>query len=156
MNVDRLNGWLSLVANVGVIIGLGMLIFELKHASDLSEVEAYQTRVNEISETSKEFALSENLADIYQRLRVEGVAALTPVELRRVEAWETGKIIRMQAQFYQYQRGFLEQHAVRAMLLAAAANVDLWDEVGVVADDPEFRRAVDAVAATEDPEPTPY
>jgi hypothetical protein len=156
MNFDRTNNWLSLLANVGVVIGLGMLIFELKHASDLSEVDAYQTRVNEISETSKEFALSEDLAEIYERLRTEGVGTLTPVELRRVRAWETGKIIRMQAQFYQYQRGFLEEIAVQAMLLAAVANVDLWDELGVVADDPEFRRAVDALAAKENPSATPY
>ena len=156
MNLDSLNNWLSLIANVGVVIGLGMLIFELKHASDLSEVNSYQTRVDEISETSKEFALSIDLPEIYERLRAKGTSALSPVELRRVESWETGKIIRMQAQYYQYQRGFLEEHAYQAMLVAAAAHLSLWDELGVFAEDPEFRTAVEEIAIATNPPKTPF
>ncbi len=156
MKLDSLNNWLTLVANVGVVIGLAMLIFELKHASDLSEVSAYQTRVDEISETSKEFALSTDLPEIYERLRTEGTSALSPVELRRVQAWETGKAVRMQAQYYQFQRGFLEEHAYRAMLLAAAAHLSLWDEIGVFAEDIEFRVAVEKTLESTIPPEVPF
>lgn len=145
MDSRKLNDWLTLAANVGVVIGLGMLIFELKHTSDLSEVSAYQTRMTEISETSRAFALSEDLAEIYERLRTEGVAALAPAELGRVKSWEMGKIVRMQAQFYQYQRGFLDEVSAHAMLRVAAAHLQLWDELGVVSDDPAFRQAAEAM-----------
>jgi hypothetical protein len=150
------NDWLTLLANFGVVIGLGMLIFELKHSSDLAEVGAYQTRMTEISETSKNFALSEDMADIYERLRSDGLAALEPAEVRRVQAWELGKMIRMQAQFYQFQRGFLDEVSANAMLRAAAVNLSVWDELGLFPDDVAFRQAVEAVEMPKQRSAMPY
>ena len=37
MQYSKLNEWLSLVANVGVVIGIFALIAELNHASGLAE-----------------------------------------------------------------------------------------------------------------------
>ena len=156
MEAAKWNDWLTLLANFGVVVGLGMLIFELKHASDLAEAGAYQTRMTEISQTSMNFALSEDLAEIYERMRSEGLAVLSPVDLRRVRSWELGKMIRMQAQFYQYERGFLDEGSVDNMLRAAAAHLPLWDELGLSFESSIFREAVEAV---EDPEPrsaTPF
>lgn len=146
MDTAKLNDWLALLANVGVVIGLVMLVLEIKHASDLSEVDAYQTRVTEISETAKAMALSDDLAEIYVRLDTENLASLTPVERRRVRAWEVAKQLRMQAQFYQYQRGFLDERSARAMLTAAAATLPLWKALGQLPENAEFLAAVEATS----------
>ena len=109
LDMDRLNDWLSLVANFGVVIGLAVLILEINQAINLAEVGAYESRIMEISETNKAMARDEKLAEIYERLSTEGVRALTPVEHRGVHAWESGIVARMQGQHYQYRRGFLEE-----------------------------------------------
>ena len=149
MDTGKVNDWLGLVANFGVVIGLGMLIFELKQATDLAEVSAYQTRMTEISETAKDMALSEDLAEIHHRLRTNGYSSLTPVEQRRVRAWEMGVVVRMQAQFYQHQRGFLDESSLRGMLGAAAGSLPLWKEMGMPIENLEF------VTAVESTEPLP-
>ena len=75
LDMDRLNDWLSLVANFGVVIGLAVLIVEINQAINLAEVGAYESRIMEISETNKAMALDESLAEIYERLSTEGVRA---------------------------------------------------------------------------------
>jgi hypothetical protein len=143
VDTGKVNDWLGLVANFGVVIGLGMLIFELKQATDLAEVSAYQTRMTEISETAKDMALSADLAEIHLRLRTNGYSSLTPVEQQRVHAWENGVLVRMQAQFYQYQRGFLEETSIRVMLGVAAASLPMWKEMGIPIENLEFLAAVE-------------
>ena len=54
MNQSKINGWLTLVANVGVVIGLFALLAELRHSSQVAEVAAYQTRISEIQEINLE------------------------------------------------------------------------------------------------------
>lgn len=44
MNLDRLNQWLSLVANVGVLVGLVFLIVELNQANRIAVYTAESTR----------------------------------------------------------------------------------------------------------------
>jgi hypothetical protein len=144
MDMDRLNDWLSLVANFGVVIGLAILIIEINQAIDLAEVGAYESRITEISDTNKAIALDESLADIYERISAEGLKALTPVERRRVHAWESGIVARMQGQHYQYRRGFLEEDTAEAFLGAAARRLELWNELGINIVDEEFRQSVES------------
>lgn len=44
MNIDRLNQWLSLLANVGVLVGLVFLIIELNQANRIAVYTAESTR----------------------------------------------------------------------------------------------------------------
>ena len=150
MDSAKWNDWLTLLANIGVVIGLGILIFELKHVTDLSEVEAFQTRSTEISETAKQLALSEDFAGIQERMAAQGFSALTPAEQRRVRAWELGVATRMQAQFYQYQRGFLEETAYQAMLRFASSSLPMWRELGIPIENPDFVKAAEQVEGDSD------
>lgn len=49
MKTEKLNSWLTLGANVGVLIGLILLVFELRQNSDLMRAQMSQSR----SETSR-------------------------------------------------------------------------------------------------------
>ena len=64
MNSDRINRWLTLGANIGVLIGLVLLVIEARHAINLSESDAYRHRGTEIQEAYQQVALSPDFAAI--------------------------------------------------------------------------------------------
>ena len=112
MDSDKLNRWLSLIANIGVVVGIFFLIAEVNHASRLAEVEAYQTRIRDIQDLNIQLALSDSLADILSQANSEGVESLTRSEFRRARAWYAAMMRGMQGQYYQYQNGFLDRASV--------------------------------------------
>ena len=46
MNTERLNTWLALTANVGVIVGLIIVAVELNQNSDLMRIQIGQSRAD--------------------------------------------------------------------------------------------------------------
>ena len=150
MDSDKVNRWLSLIANIGVVIGLFLLIAELNHASRLAEVEAYQTRIRDIQELNIQLAMSDSLADILSKAKSEGVESLTPSEFRRARAWY-GAIMRgMQGQYYQYQNGFLDRASVDRTLTDIAdgiyENWERFDLLGSI-EIQEWRAEIDQALA---------
>lgn len=129
MDSENINRWLSLIANIGVVVGIFLLIAEVNHASRLAEVEAYQTWIRDIQELNIQIALSDSLADILSKVSSEGVESLTPKEFLRARAWY-GAIMRgMQGQYYQYQNGFLERESVDRTLIDIADGIyEKWDQ----------------------------
>ena len=133
MNSDRLNRWLTLVANFGVVVGLFLLIAEVNHASKLAEVDAYQTRIRDIQELNLHLALSDSLADILSKADNEGVEALTPSEFNRARAWYSAIMRGMQGQYYQYQNGFLDRASVDRTLHDIANGIyQNWEQFGLL------------------------
>ena len=47
MDTDKMNRWLTLGANVGVLIGLILLLFEIRQNSDLMRSQIATPRVSE-------------------------------------------------------------------------------------------------------------
>lgn len=145
MQSSKINEWLSLVANTGVVIGIFLLIAEVNHATGLAEVEAYQTRTRDIQELNLQLAMSESLADILEKFETEGPEKLTPGEFRRTRAWY-GAILRgMQGQYYQYQHGFLERESVDRTLEDIAGGIyENWEALGLTdsIEIPEWRTEI--------------
>ena len=132
MNLDRLNSWLALLANLGVVAGLIALVAELNYSSRLAETEAYQYRINEMQQANIEIAISSDLSQLIEKFESEGVGSLSPSELRRVRAWETGVQLRMQGQYFQYQQGFLDKEIVdRTINSVANSRFELWEDLGL-------------------------
>lgn len=147
MNLDNLNKWLTLLANVGVVVGIFALITELNHSSRLAEVSAFQSRMTEIQGAQVEIATSEGLAVLLEKYETEGIEALSPIELRRVRAWHNGAIRRRQSQYYQYQQGFLERFQIDDMLdNIASGTYEKWQELGLLSliQLPEWREEIEA------------
>ena len=44
MKTDKLNSWLSLGANVGVVVGLVLLVLEMRQNTDMMEAQIMQSR----------------------------------------------------------------------------------------------------------------
>ena len=150
MGTDRLNRWLSLAANIGVLIGLIFLIVEVRHAISLSESQAYRNRGTEIQEAYLELALSADLASIMAKTKDEGVSSLNSAEFIRLAAWFQAVLLRMQNQFNDYQLGYLDEASYRLMLQYAAQILPMTQqlEIDLVANyDPAFVQAVKSTSA---------
>ena len=80
------------VANfLGVVGIVGSLIFvglELRQNQKLAKTNAYQTRLSEMQQAQRNLALSNDLAAIMVKRKLEGADALTKAELLRARAWE--------------------------------------------------------------------
>ena len=145
MNLEKLNVWLSLVANVGVVVGIFALIAELNHSSRIAEVTAFQTRMSEIQESTVQLSLSSDLPVILAKIDNEGVSSLSEVELIRAAGWHNGIIRRMQSQYFQYQQGFLDRRSIDLTLDGIARDFyHTWEELGILnsIEIPEWREEI--------------
>lgn len=95
MSSAKLDDWLTVLANFGIVAGLVIVYLELDHANRLAEANAIQIRGNEIMESQKEYALSDYLPDIVIKARQSGFESLSPVEFSRYRAWELARRQRM-------------------------------------------------------------
>lgn len=142
MSSDKLNSWLTLLANFGVVLGLALLIFELRQTQHLAETEATVRRLSQMQEAQTNFALSDSLPPIIVKARSEGVGSLTPEELIRLRNWESSIRLRMSSQYTQFVRGYLDQETADRIVNAAVSRLDLWDELGIYLGNTEFEQAI--------------
>ena len=142
MDSQKLNRWLALLANFGVVIGLGLLIFELREAQNFAETEASVQRLNQMQEAQTAIALSESLAELQVRARTDGAESLSPTELRRLQYWEASVRLRMRSQYIQYIRGYLDEETATGIVNAAIEFLPYWQDVGYELGDNEFEQAI--------------
>jgi len=151
MNSDKLNSWLALLANVGVVFGLLLLVYELREAQHFAETQAAVQRFDQMQLAQTEMAMSESLGRIRVKAKSDGVHALTPEELYRLQRWEQSVALRMIGQYIQYTRGYLDEETAENIVRAAAANLPYWEDLGVVLVDNQFGQAVLRAAGEDGP-----
>ena len=116
MITETFNKWLTLLANLGVVIGLILLIVELDQNSELMEAQINQMRADATVQKWAGWADSEYLAPLITKLLEAGFPAhlvppeqLTPVEVTRLGQYLTATIVDYDNLYYQYQNGHLDQ-----------------------------------------------
>ncbi|VUX56330.1 protein of unknown function [uncultured Woeseiaceae bacterium] len=143
MKSKKINNWLTLIANFGVVIGLALLIYELRQSQNLAEMDAAVRRLDQMQIAQLEFATSEFLVPARIKALSEGVDSLSAVELQRLRSWENTVRLRMLSQYIQYLRGYLDQETADRMINTAVAMLPFWEELGYELDDrTEFERAI--------------
>ena len=115
MNADRLNRWLTLTANIGVVLGLLLLIFELRQNQDLVRAQIHQARSDAWVSNRFESADSEFLLPAYDKfikaggpLDLTAFDSLDPTESARITRYAQalmGDYDNLFYQFRQVQRG---------------------------------------------------
>ena len=131
MQIEKLNSWLALVANFGVILGLIFLGIEISQSNRITVAATYQARISEIEASYQNSALSDYLPAIYDKIQTEGVESISSIELRRVRDWEDARIYRMQGQYYQYQQGFLGENSYQDLVRGGKAFLPRWESFGI-------------------------
>ena len=84
MKLTKLNDWLTLAANIGVIAGIVFLAMEINQSNKVTIAATYQARISEIENSYQNTALSDYLPAIYEKIDKEGLDSITSIELRRV------------------------------------------------------------------------
>jgi hypothetical protein len=137
MNADRVNRWLTLGANIGVVIGLMLLIFELNQNSDLVRAQIHQARSDNWVSNRIDFADSEFLLPAYDKfIRAGGpldptaIDGLDPTESARVTRYATALMGDYDNLFYQYQQGYLDESYYRSRVESGIRRwAPLWKKI---------------------------
>ena len=145
MNSDKANKWLTLLANFGVVIGLALLIYELRLSQNLAETEATVRRLDQMQIANVELATAEFIIPLREKAIADGAQSLSLIELRRLQAWELSVRLRMRSQYAEYVNGFLDKESADKVVAAAARSLPYWESLGLEDNDfrdTEFEQAV--------------
>lgn len=153
MNVDRLNQWLTLGANVGVLLGLGVLIIEINQSNALALAQIEQTRSDGLREWRQEWVTNDHIVPLlakvnsirppsaYMALNLVERQAVTASALEKLEPEDRLRYRLFLATSYwdyenlfaQYQRGLVsdeywESRGIRGILDWAPRWKAAWGE----------------------------
>ena len=156
MNADDVNKWLTLCANIGVVIGLVLLLVELDQNSDLVRAQIHQSMSDNWVTSRLAFADSEFLLPAFEKLQgTDGIIdatamdALDPVEAERVYRYLTAFIGDYDNLFYQYQQGYLDYEYYEYRVVPSIKQLaPLWSDLEIFERSrPSFKAEVERLAA---------
>lgn len=106
MNSDKLNKWLTLVANFGVVVGLIVVVLELRQTQVIMSAESSMQRA-QMSRENASMAARNNIAEIETKLAAG--REITPVERRNLNEFATSLLRHYEVMHYQNQIGVLDE-----------------------------------------------
>jgi hypothetical protein len=147
VDIDRLNRWLTLGANVGVLLGIAFLIVELNQTNEMNRGETRNQIASELSELLRDVSNNPQLAELI--VRAENGEELTPRENMQY----TQRILSMLRYFenvhYQFRQGLYDEsefstqkEAWRKVYAGSKTTVGIWCEYRMTFS-PEFRGEFD-------------
>ncbi len=107
MDTNNVNRWLTLGANIGVLIGIILLIVELDQTRDMMRAQIR----NELARSSQDLlgiaVADQDLADLL--FRAETDESLLPAESWRVGTWDQMVFRYWENVHYQYRQGLYDE-----------------------------------------------
>ena len=106
MKLDKLNSWLTLVSNLGVLLGIFVLVYELRQTQTDMKADSMVARTQ----------MTMQVGEVYFRNRIYEVLekyssdqALSSEELYRMQEWLSVSLRTWESSHYQYQLGVLDE-----------------------------------------------
>jgi len=131
---ERLTRWLAIGANLGVLVGLLLLIVELQQNRDMMRAQTRHEMSAGIVDLLQTAANNEQLADVL--LRGVSGEALTPTEMFQFEMRTNALFRYWEDVHYQYRVGLYDdaefekqREAWRASLMRSQLSRDYWCRV---------------------------
>jgi hypothetical protein len=114
MSSGKVNQWLTLGANVGVLIGIILILIELDQNADLMRAQMTQARADNLLARYDNLVHSDHWPKISAKRRaasslLEWLDSLSPEERERVLFTYFREVNDIRNQFYQYQEGYFPQ-----------------------------------------------
>ena len=151
MDSGRLNFWLTSLANMGVLVGLAVLIMEIRQNNELTMAQIEQMRSEAFLSWRQEVALNDHLAPLLAKVNqlvsdmyggpddsvdAEGIQVWTanildvlePVDQIRLASYISRSYWDYENMYFQYQRGLVSE--------------DYWSErivPAIIGDAPEWK-----------------
>ena len=160
MDLDKTNRWLTLIANAGVLVGLIVLIFELRQNTELMRAQMHNDAmsirvINRYDEAnSGEIArilakLNEAAGETLLGLSEAPIGILTEEERVRLRSRLIARRDDLGNLFYQCQEGYLDpefcDHRLRTQISAFLPQWRAFN-IGIFAQRPSFLAEVRAIA----------
>jgi len=130
MKADQINLWLSTVTNVGVLIGIGLLVVELNQNAELARVEIHSMRAAAKAERQMNLANSGEIVRIFQEANAAGfpenpasLETLTAEDRYRMAIFVGGLKEAISNWHYQCQHGMLDLELCQSGYRAQVRNL---------------------------------
>jgi len=140
MKLEELNKWLTLGANLGVLVGIAFLAYEI---SQNTEALYSQTRATIYMGAQEELWKNMEYPDVTLNFTTSD-HELTPEEKIRLDAWLTASMQARQYAWLEYQSGnitesqWLNERAVIGIVLGTSRTRNWWFKLASTAYDSEF------------------
>jgi len=139
-NTDKLNSWLTLGANIGVLVGLIILIVELDQNNDAMRAQIHQARSDNFESFMVELADTERLLPTLTKFRAAGgsrdlssLQELDPDERARIRTYYNGRLMGYDNLHFQYKNGFVDEGFYNVRVVTTVRNLaPLWSELGLI------------------------
>lgn len=132
MNAEKVNTWLSLGANFGVVIGLILLIIEIGQNTDMMRSQINQSRTDTALFQQYSMSDTDYIAPII--VKVSSGEQLSDEEMLRYDARMRAFNRNQDNNLWQYNQGFLGENiprsiegAVRGVLGGHELSITTWD-----------------------------
>ncbi len=135
VKIERINNWLTLLGNAGIIISIIFLAFQISEANRVSSAQAYQTRAQMGAEITWTLADSDHIGPIMQRVyagggpHVDVVDSLQAEERFRLLMLERAALTLYENNLYQCDEGFLELEFCDAVRSTVISRTPYWFKV---------------------------
>jgi len=104
MDSDRLNRWITLAANLGVLVGVFLLLIELRQNTESTELQAAQSYVALSHELDFRIVDDPSLIALFLTPPDER----NPNDLRRLDRWYFGSLRTWENGYFLHSRGVLD------------------------------------------------
>jgi len=136
MSAESINRWLTLGANIGVMIGLILLVVELNQNSELVRAQIHQARSDNYESSMMEIADTEYLLPAYKKLIAAGglndaaaLDALDSTEKERIRRYAQARLGGYDNLFYQHRAGYLDDEFYQARVVSSIRHMTpLWEK----------------------------
>jgi hypothetical protein len=152
MNLDRLNRWLTLAANLGVLVGILLLVLELDQNRELTRAQTRSELAMGIVDITSLSASNIQLAGVLRRGDIG--EDLTPDEFRQYRARTFALFRYLENVHYQFRQGlydeveFMRQRAAwQAYAASSKTGIEIWCRTRSLYS-PEFVNDFDSVLTT--------
>ena len=107
MESDRVNRWLTLGANIGVLVGIALLIFELNQNREMMRAQIRNDLTTGVQELLRPALVDQDFADLL--IRADTGESLSPAESYRVRTWDSSIFRYWENVHYQYRHGLYDE-----------------------------------------------
>lgn len=106
--MEKLNSWLSLVANLAVVGGIVFLALEVRQNSDALSASTYQSMAIEQAQFNQNF-MNREIAQILAAIDSGGFEDLSPVQRYQLNGLDNAYLFLQQNPYFQYTNGHLPE-----------------------------------------------
>jgi len=121
MDSIEVNKWLMLAANVGVLLGLALVIYEIRQNSDLMQIQISQARADAAMSSNQQTFESAYIPTILVTIRQGG--ELSDEDMVRYVNWFRSMNRNQENVLSQYQFGMLNENIPRSIQDFARATI---------------------------------